>query len=784
MIHAPAIAAFPPLDTFYDLNPATESDDDETFDCLDVHEIVTVAEDLLLVKHRCFHPELPMPDIAAKINKECDLDKDAQDLELRFQVFQTPPYRALFVLYIRAISMNVDARYSGGAYAILPAYHALLQSTRTTCETRLFQLIYDDNKFQNETTETIAVEISGRNFPKYSRIISKAQIARCSKVVFDLFHGGDGEVQVSPNQAFTLHGASTPAEKLYFTDAVPYYDFTSVHNHLEQPIFDRLMMFAKDVNVMERLVLLRRQQHESNYKKQESTHQIQTLFTLQYQQHSQNLETMKIAELEQVKEALEAQLTKDIEHIRRMHEALLNHEQAKIEAKYQQKISVLRDRSNEMKHDVLALQRACNKNSWQGLERDLMQTTLHVERIFGTSDYLLRLFILAEDLDANPLRSAITQYLSRPGMFPQFALRREITSKLIPETTVLSILKSIPTEDLREIVAYGPKFFQHELAEREMHTRHVRLSRYLSSLTNEQLRVALRFSTDKRMMAAEHAPEDDALIHGGGSEFMSQEAMLQLEAAVDFPEILEQEFHRRRVFTYVKMNSTGMERDVSFSEDDCLLQLETAHRYCTVLATKECRHEESGKWMFEVTIDTFGSDGESLFVGWEVPRHAAATSTVRSSSPTAKATSSSNASSQNVQLVPGLSPSSDGASYGVTWQSDSGLDVGLLHANGVSSTVSPCFRAGDVIACTINQNDIVPFVRFYCNGELVLPQSTPNATVSSAGGGISVRNPVYCLFPVVAMFSSHAKPRMRVKFNFRGDFRFPLLDFEPYGGDI
>lgn len=238
------------------------------------------------------------------------------------------------------------------------------------------------------------------------------------------------------------------------------------------------------------------------------------------------------------------------------------------------------------------------------------------------------------------------------------------------------------------------------------------------------------------------------------------------------------------------MNSAGMERDVSFSEDDCLLQLETAHRYCSVLATKERRHGESGKWMFEVTIDTFGSDGESLFIGWEVPRHAAATSTaVRSTSPVARTSSTSNISNQSPQLVPGLSPSSDGASYGVTWQSDSGLDMGLLHANGVSSTVSPCFRAGDVVACTINQNDIVPFVRFYCNGELVLPQSTPNGMVSSSsttssGGGISVRNPAYCLFPVVAMFSSHAKPRVRVKFNFRGDFRFPLPEFEPYGGDI
>lgn len=101
--------------------------------------------------------------------------------------------------------------------------------------------------------------------------------------------------------------------------------------------------------------------------------------------------------------------------------------------------------------------------------------------------------------------------------------------------------------------------------------------------------------------------------------------------------------------------------------------------------------------------------------------------------------------------------------------------MGMLHANGQSRSGVPCFRAGDVVGCTITQDDAVPHLRFYLNGQQALP---------SHSADLAVQNPPSCLFPVLAMYSSKKKPQMRVRFNFRGDFQFPIAGFEPYGAPL
>lgn len=126
-----------------------------------------------------------------------------------------------------------------------------------------------------------------------------------------------------------------------------------------------------------------------------------------------------------------------------------------------------------------------------------MGTSLQIEKIFGTSDYLLRLLILAEDLEARPLRQALIRYLSDKNRLPQFAPRREVTSKLIADSTVLAILKGISTQDLREVEEYGKNFLHHDLVARELHTRTIELSRFLAGLTNDQLRSARRLQLPK-----------------------------------------------------------------------------------------------------------------------------------------------------------------------------------------------------------------------------------------------------------------------------------------------
>lgn len=663
-------------------------------------------------------------------------------------------------------------------------------------------------------------------------------------MVQQLFKRSEVGVRASRHQAFTLQAAGTRLEKLQLTDAVAFYDSCHVYNHLEQPIFDRLVQFSKDPTLMERLELQRQQLAESSRIQVDSKQQLHEIFETQHKQHLAKLEQMKADEFERMKAQLEKVLEDDIAHIHRMHNTLLNHERAKIDAKYEEQVVMLNEQIDEMKHETLELQQTCESNGWHNLERDIMQASLQVERIFGTSDYLVRLLILAEDLDVEPLRRALISYLSEADKFPQFALRREMTSKMIPDTTVLEILKRCPTKDLSEIQQAGNRFLHHELVVREIHTRRVAFGRFLSSLTNDKLRAAL-FHPSSSGKPGTNRREDVSSI----STTVDSEFAQQIAAVADFPGMFEQEFARRRDFSCVKMNSRHLEKQISFSEEDCLLQLEVSHRYCTVLATKERRQGESGKWMYEVsvrvfvlpheicfltgwtsltivnagiivqaTIEVFGGDGESILLGWEVPRGSAAAAsedpvvstsvltTGSSKSSLSRAASSStlhtpvqpigsslaspasshlftpvNNNNSSSTLVPGLAPSQDGRSFGVTWQSDSGLDMGMLHANGQSRSGVPCFRAGDVVGCTINQDDAVPHLCFYLNGEQVLP--SPASTLSYSAG-IAVQNPPACFFPALAMYSSKKKPQMRVRFNFRGGFAFPIAGFEPYGAPL
>lgn len=465
---------------------------------------------------------------------------------------------------------------------------------------------------------------------QYTRSVSKSQLCRVSAALQQLLklqHTGE---RVSRHKAFTLQAANTRLEKLQLTDAVAFYDSCHVYNHMEQPIFDRLLQFAKDPNLLERLGLLRQQLEESSRIKHDSNLQLRDVFKTQHQHRIDALGEQRDAEFDRIKAQLEKVLEDDIQHIRRMHAKLLSHEKAKIDARFDEQVALLNETIEEMRRDAVALQKSCESSGWQNLERDIKQAALQVERVFGASDYLVRLLILAEDLDAEPLRRALISYLSEDDRFPQFALRREMTSKMIPDTTVLEILKRCPTKDLREIEAAGNRFLHHELVAREIHTRKVAFGRLLSSLPNDKLSAA-RQCTSYRQPNANRSSRNNGHLQVSSdiNAAVDSEFAHQIAAAADFPELLSQELARRRDFSCVKMNSEHLETQVSFSDEDCLLQLEVSHRYCTALATKERKLGECGRWMFEVRwLDLTSSSASAQLhislgsVGFFVPHSA------------------------------------------------------------------------------------------------------------------------------------------------------------------
>ncbi|KAF1782552.1 SPRY domain [Phytophthora cactorum] len=746
---APPISSFPPANIFYD----SESDDSDSDveELFDAGDFVTVDEDLLLVKLRCFHPKLDVSGLSSAFQREFGVQRDPQELESRLQKLQTPEFQALFILYLKALTSAKDSANSGSG--ILPEYQSLLESTRTLCETQLFQMMYDLDKNQHEAARSWLSSRGRNNGPKPG-----FHSVRC------------------PNSE----------RKLLVTDIVPRYDSCAVFNHFEQTIFDRLVLFAKDPTVVERLALQRQQQVEANRIKQQFSHQLRAIFETLRVKQAEKLEQMQLLEFETIKSQLEKNLEADLQHIRQMHAALLNHEQAKIYAKYQEQKTVLNEKVKCMQRDVMTLQKKCDSSGWHGLERMIMNTSLQVERIFGSSEYLLRLLILAEDIEADSLRRALVKYISEPDKLPQFALRRELTSKMIAETTVLAILKESTTKNLLEVANYGADFLHQDFVSRELHTRKVEFGRFLAGLTNDRLRAARRYTLAKKLTSS-----GVTTLHDNPADVVNEDFLILDEEFDRFASALEDFLRFCRKNSHAVVNSQLCGRRLRVATG-------ASHRYCTVHATKERRQGESGKWMFEVTVDVFGGDGESLLIGWEVPRHSTSSTTVATSlnNPHSSSGNKDHVDVDSSSMVPGISPSDDGRSFGVTWQSDGGLDMGMLHANGVSKSGVPSFRAGDFIGCTIDQDVAVPQLRFYLNGDLTLPLRRTTNSGGVAGllrsdtcdtpstFGIAVTNPAYRLVPVVSMYSSSKKPQMRVTFNFRGDFKFPILGFDPFGAPL
>ncbi|KAL4093703.1 hypothetical protein PRIC1_011135 [Phytophthora ramorum] len=119
-------------------------------------------------------------------------------------------------------------------------------------------------------------------------------------------------------------------------------------------------MFAKDPDIMERLTLQRRQQVEANRIKQQCSQQLRSIFETLRVKQAEKLEQMQTQEFETIKCQLEEALEADLQHIRQMHAALLNHERAKINAKYEEQKIVLTDKVQCMQREVMALQKKCD----------------------------------------------------------------------------------------------------------------------------------------------------------------------------------------------------------------------------------------------------------------------------------------------------------------------------------------------------------------------------------------------------------------------------------------
>lgn len=549
--------------------------------------------------------------------------------------------------------------------------------------------------------------------------------------------------------------------KIRISDRGPLYDNINVYDHFDQPIIDKYLTFSRDPKVVTKMTTLKRIYDELRYRFDNMTTSIKAIMKEQKEVNLQQLELQQKMEINKVEKVLEQTLENEIRAMRNLHEITLRNEKNKIQAKYWSKIQKVADFFDREGDEVVKIHDRSDKAALQRLQRELAQSSLSVDNIFGRSDHVLRLLLLAEDFQSSELRSACVRYFSIPETFPQFATRPELSCPIILDTTIMSLLQRISDKDLVDVISFGNTFPYIKIANRELTSRQVRLANELKMLSNDVFRRAIKC----------------AFCSSGSAVTLKSRANYPVEIQtladklLSFAEVRQAELLRRREAGEVVINEKVLPKHLFVTPDCLAVQVEAPHRYLTAVATVPRSSTQFGKWMFEVTVEALDTSGGSISIGWEVDRNI----------------SGSRAENHFGEPIPGVTPCKNSGEFGILWQTDGQHhdgQLGILHSGGASQAGYKSFSTGDVIGCTIDQDSTIPCIQFYKNGIQIIPRMLSQSANDTTSIGIPIQSRNYQLFPAVCMYTATKGATTRVRFNFRGNFDFPILSFEAYGADM
>ncbi|RHY29929.1 hypothetical protein DYB32_005995 [Aphanomyces invadans] len=737
----------------------------------------TVEEDLCIVRQKCFAPPRWATD-AEFLRAFCStfgVERSIAQVNKRMANLQTSsPDHGILRMYISTLLQTpVESKHDVVTKETLRPEYAAFVEVSTGLES-ILQPRHDPYDMGRLLVDDwLRLEVHSKRFPEYDMDVPKMQLRKCSAVI-DRFLTDAAATPLTPdpvtgmrqftNGTMTYYPAvGTTSERLVLTDDVAAYDAIPCYNHLSQPVMARLVLFANDQQAVERRLTILDEYDTIQKINRLSNDEINGLYASEAKRYVSVLDNARQREITRTTAFLDQALQNDLAAVHAMHAATLRAEVEKIHAKYADRRDSLVARIEHERLRALELHRDSMDLTMLQLEHAMAVNTQQVESVFGSSDKLLQLLLLAEDLDCKRLRTACIHYLTEPKRFLQFALRRELTSPLLAEHTILALLQHLSDQDIKDLKEESRTGFAFtDLLMREIHTR-------LIALTKE-LEVGTAFPCMQIVDFAERITRAGSNSCWPRRPFQTRRYVTVIKlglATRAYPQVLSKEVDRRREFSRVKLDASLMTNHVTLTGDDLVVELESANRYCTALATKSRRAGEFGRWMFEVSIkfilmasiEMTDCDGKDFGIMW---------------------VSDSNVSGPPVAAASDAAPTSGG--------------IGMLYINGKQHSGMPCCRQGDVIGCAIDQDATEPFVTFYLNGTLVSVPGPPSSNLNASGHNnkegathglkkLLLHSANYALYPAVTLFASH-DPTARVRFNFRGHFDFPIPGYDPYGAEL
>ena len=487
----------------------------------------------------------------------------------------------------------------------------------------------------------------------------------------------------------------------------------------------------------------------------------------------------------------------------------------------------------------------------KAIESKIAQIEHQLTKIFH-SDTVLKLLVLSEYLLIDSLRDSCMEQLTRsPGQRRKELLIEvlddpALRSSLLPEITIRSMIQRLSTRALLEIENQGSIFVYYDIVQRELNSRSKNACVEYSKLKNNEI-IDLKITLDKY----ENERRD---IYRAGSWYPSYEDLEQSELEKNgkddditkkegdkgdrdddmviksnddeehfnllnepaswrdppFPKILNYEMERRRKYATVKINKRNLPNALMLDPSETVVTLIKPHQYGTGHATLSRKAKSFGKWMMEFKIVHFPIKESSISIGFDVPRDLVEWKPKDKIAPTPRGTIDTlgQIGKRGVSM-PGITKDNTYGRAGIAWKSDGKKSGGLSVINVAGKTFSELesFVQGDVLTFAFDQDNIIPRIQIYKNGEKVIPSGNCQRYLRNCikdsywkekrehinldgilmEGDLPIINyENYELLPSVNMYSTlrHGIGNPSVRCNFTGPFQYPLEGYEGYGADL
>jgi hypothetical protein len=620
----------------------------------------------------------------------------------------------------------------------------------------------------------------------------------------------------------------------------------------EKHVVEKYLIFCEDSSILSRFKESRKVQNDFDAREKLVNDDMERSLKIKMNNLLDDLQKKQKVEITNANEKMEELKEMEMKLLNEKYERLERAQERALKVEHEKQCNSIISQFTEQMHFARKISKSrLQRRRKKAIESKIAQFERQLTKIFH-SDSVLKLLVLSEYLLIDSLRDACMEQLTRsPGERRKELLLEvlddpALRSSLLPEITIRSMIQRLSTRALLEIENEGSVFAYYNIVLRELNSRSKNATDAYSKLKNDEiidLKIKLdkykkerreiyragswypafedleRARIEKSFKGNDEAPEKVAEDGDDDGEIATTNDNVNTFNLLNeplswreppFEKILNLEMERRRKYATVKMNKLNLPKSLVLDPSETVVTLIKPHQYGTGHATLPRKAKSFGKWMMEFKIVHFPIKESSISVGFDVPRDLVEWKSFDKTAPTPRGSIETIGQvGQRGISMPGITTDTMYGRAGIAWKSDGKKSGGLSVINVAGKTFSELesFIEGDVLTFAFDQDNAIPRIQIYKNGEKLIPSGRcqeylrnyikdsywkeKREHINLEGilmeGDLPIINyNNYELLPSVCMYSTlrHGIGKPSVRCNFAGPFQHPLEGYEGYGADL